>query len=75
MSDRIVYVKSAHSKVHLGVMRGAVLYTPESCNADDLDPETRVEIDSLEDVPTVDRCQRCFPVVAIQGQAPSETVA
>lgn len=65
MNDSVVYIRSDHSKVHLGTRRGTTLYTAEACNVDAL--AHREELDSIEDVPGDDLCSRCFPRADIQG--------
>ena len=59
--EQVVYIRSTHSKLHVAVMRNGVPYTAESCNLDDLDPETREVIYSLADVDEGELCERCFP--------------
>jgi hypothetical protein len=70
MSDTLVYIRSAHSKLHKGYRRddGAIA-TYEGCNIDDVDEETRlVESGPIELIPPqYHRCERCFSSVVIQG--------
>lgn len=74
MSDRIVYVHSAHSHLHVAVMHDGQMLTNERCNLDDIEHATRVvEEGPLALVPPqYPRCARCFPVVVSQSE--SETV-
>jgi hypothetical protein len=76
MSDTVVYIRSAHSKLHKGYRRddGAIA-TFEACNIDDVDEETRlVESGPLSLIPPqYARCRRCFPVAFFQGDEESVT--
>lgn len=76
MADSIVYIRSAHSKLHKGWQRDdGQIATFEGCNIDDVDEETRlVESGPIELIPPqYHRCERCFPRVAVRGQAETET--
>ena len=57
---RIVYVRSAHSKLHLAVKQGDALLSNERCNLDDV-AEDRHFFDEMPDVDERDMCALCFP--------------
>lgn len=80
MSDQLVYVRSAVSRVHVAVMHsngsGRQLYSNERCNLDDLDRATREVLDELPpDLGPEHLCRRCFPDVVVQGQGETATIA
>jgi hypothetical protein len=75
MTETVVYLRSAHSKTHIAVMRDGVPYTAESCNLDDLDPASREIVYTLAEVDSTELCRRCFPDVVVQGDAHTETSA
>lgn len=60
-TERVVYVRSAHSKLHVAVERNGVLLTSEACNLDDLDHRSREVVYSLADIDSSEQCARCFP--------------
>ena len=75
MSDRIVYVHSAHSHLHVAVMHDGQMLSNERCNLDDIENATRtIEDCSLALVPPqYPRCARCFPIVVSQSEPETVT--
>lgn len=72
MTDTVVYVRSAFSKLHVAVMRDGHLLTSEACNCDDLDEATREVVYSLAEVDSAEQCRRCFLHSAVQSDSVSE---